>query len=123
MQQRDTALQATQAAISKVVEDELALSAEQRGYKLSIEKAQQIHETLIATIERFNAELRFVEEQNLQAEFERLAARHELLAKSLKQTEAQVSSAALEGKKLESAAQVAQHLEQRSVNVTCLKTR
>ncbi|KAF4131686.1 BRE1 E3 ubiquitin ligase [Phytophthora infestans] len=114
MQQRDTALQATQAAISKVVEDELALSAEQRGYKLSIEKAQQIHETLIATIERFNAELRFVEEQtqNLQAEFERLAARHELLAKSLKQTEAQVSSAALEGKKLESeAAQVAQHLE------------
>ncbi|ETK92685.1 hypothetical protein L915_04004 [Phytophthora nicotianae] len=114
MQQRDTALQATQAAISKVVEDELALSAEQRGYKISIEKAQQAHETLIATIERFNAELRFVEEQteNLRAEHERLAARHELLAKSLKQTEAQVSSAAAEGKKLESeAAQVAQHLD------------
>ncbi|KAG6597810.1 Coiled-coil domain-containing protein 40 [Phytophthora cinnamomi] len=114
MQQRDTALQATQTAISKVGEDELALSAELRGYKISIEKAQQAHETLIATIERFNAELRFVEEQteNLRAEHERLAARHELLAKSLKQTEAQVSSAAAEGKKMESeAAQVAQHLE------------
>eukprot|EP00644_Phytophthora_capsici_P011527 jgi/Phyca11/9440/fgenesh1_pm.PHYCAscaffold_37_\ len=114
MQQRDTALQATQSAISKVGEDELALSAELRGYKISIEKAQQAHETLIATIERFNAELRFIEEQaeSLKGEHERLAARHELLAKSLKQTEAQVSSTASEGRKLESeAAQVAQHLE------------
>ncbi|KAL3671408.1 hypothetical protein V7S43_003334 [Phytophthora oleae] len=114
MQQRDSALQATQSAISKVGEDELALSAELRGYKISIEKAQQAHETLIATIERFNAELRFIEEQaeNLKGEHERLAARHELLAKSLKQTEAQVASTVSEGKKLESeATQVAQHLE------------
>ncbi|KAG7401497.1 Coiled-coil domain-containing protein 40 [Phytophthora boehmeriae] len=114
MQQRDTALQATQSAISKVGEEELALGAELRGYKISIEKAQQAHETLIATIERFNAELRFVEEQteNLRGEHERLTARHELLTKSLKQTEAQVSAATSAGKKLESeAAQVAQHLE------------
>ncbi|KAF4321773.1 hypothetical protein BBO99_00000668 [Phytophthora kernoviae] len=114
MQQRDTALQATQSAISKVGEEELALGAELRGYKISIEKAQQAHETLIATIERFNAELRFVEEQteNLRGEHERLTARHELLTKSLKQTEAQVAAASSSGKKLESeAAQVAQHLE------------
>ncbi|RLN97246.1 hypothetical protein BBJ28_00010386 [Nothophytophthora sp. Chile5] len=114
MQQRDTALQATQTAISKVGEDELALSTELRGYKTSIDKAQQAHETLVATIERFNSELRFVEEQTatLRAEHERLAARHELLAKSLKQTEAQVSSASTSGKKLElEANQVAQHLE------------
>ncbi|CEG40306.1 uncharacterized protein PHALS_10514 [Plasmopara halstedii] len=114
MQQRDTALQATQVAISKVGEDTLALNAEQRGYKLSIEKAQQTHETLITTIERFNAEIRFIEEQTekLRAEHERLTARHELLSKSLKQTESQFLIVSKEGKRLEvEATQVAHHLE------------
>lgn len=114
MQQRDQALQATQSALASTREEDLALAMELRGYAHSIDKAQRQHETLVATVERFNAEIRFVEEQlaALAAEHTRLAERHEMLAKSLKQTEAQTSSASVSTKTLElETAQVAQHLE------------
>lgn len=114
MQQRDQALQATQSALAATREEDLALAAELRGYAHSIEKAQRQHETLVATVERFNAEIRFIEEQlaALAAEHARLAERHEMLSKSLKQTEAQGASAGVATKTLElETQQVAQHLE------------
>lgn len=114
MQQRDQALQATQTAISTVNEEEITLSSEIRGYKISIDKAQAQHETLVATVERFNAEIRFVEEQiaTLRQEHERLSERFEMLTKSLKQTEAHTSKVAGDTKKLElDMGQTQQHLE------------
>ncbi|DAZ93030.1 TPA: hypothetical protein N0F65_007864 [Lagenidium giganteum] len=114
MQQRDQALQATQTAISNVHEEDLALQSEIRGYKQSIEKAQALHETLTATVERFNAEIRFVEEQiaSLHQEHERLAERYDMLSKSLKQTDAQDSKVSAEARKIDmETAQVQQHLE------------
>ncbi|DAZ94275.1 TPA: hypothetical protein N0F65_010872 [Lagenidium giganteum] len=114
LQQRDQALQATQTAISNVMEEDLSLASEIRGYKHSIEKAQALHETLTTTIERFNSEIRFVEEQiaALNQEHERLAERYEMLTKSLRQTEAQTSKVSSEAKRVEmDTTQVQQHLE------------
>lgn len=114
MAQRDQALQATQAALGAAREEDLALATELRGYSHSITKAQAAHEALVATVERFQAEIRFVEEQlsALALEHARLAERHEMLTKSLRQTEAQGSSAGVQLKTLElEAAQAAQHLE------------
>ncbi|GAB9466402.1 hypothetical protein Gpo141_00003779 [Globisporangium polare] len=114
MQQRDQALQATQTAISSVNEEDMVVASEIRGYKQSIEKAQVLHETLVGTIERFNAETRFVEEQiaTLRQEHDRLSERFDMLTKSLKQTEGQTSKVGGETKKLElETTQVQQHLE------------
>ncbi|KAJ0404478.1 hypothetical protein P43SY_008798 [Pythium insidiosum] len=87
LQQRDQALQATQTAISTITEEDLAVASEIRGYKHSIEKAQALHETLTATIERFNAEIRFVEEQigSLHQEHDRLAERQEQMLQDMEQ--------------------------------------
>ncbi|TYZ59261.1 hypothetical protein PybrP1_010344 [[Pythium] brassicae (nom. inval.)] len=114
MQQRDQALQATQIAISNVAEEDVVVASEVRGYKQSIDKAQALHETLVGTIERFNAEIRFVEEQisTLRQEHDHLSERYDMLTKSLRQTEAQASKVGGESKKLElETAQVQQHLE------------
>lgn len=114
MQQRDQALQATQSAISSVAEEDVVVASEIRGYKQSIDKAQTQHETLVGTIERFNAEIRFVEEQTstLRQEHDRLSERYDMLTKSLRQSEAQTSKVGGESKKLElETAQVQQHLE------------
>ncbi|KAF1334852.1 hypothetical protein FI667_g1455, partial [Globisporangium splendens] len=114
IQQRDQALLAAQTAISAVDEEDLALASEIRGYKQSIEKAQAQHETLVGTIERFNTEIRFVEEQiaSLRQEHDRLSERYDMLAKSLRQTEVQTAKVSGETKKLElDTTQVQQHLE------------
>jgi coiled-coil domain-containing protein 40 len=114
LSQRDQALQATQTAISNVTEEDLTVAAEIRGYRHSIEKAQATHETLTATIERFNNEIRFVDEQiaAVQQDHARLAERYEMLSKSLAQTEAQSGKVGQDAKRLEmDASQVQQHLE------------
>ncbi|KDO22396.1 hypothetical protein SPRG_11348 [Saprolegnia parasitica CBS 223.65] len=104
MSQRDQALMATQAAISNVVEQDLALASEIRGYKSSIEKAQTVHETLTGTMDRFDSENKFVEEQlgTLQQDMAKLSERHEMLTKSNKQTQSQVEKVVADGKKLDS---------------------
>ncbi|CAK5184948.1 unnamed protein product [Aphanomyces euteiches] len=114
MQQRDQALLATQTAINNVNEEELAVASEIRGYKSSIEKAQTVHETLSGTIDRFDSENRFVEEQlgAIQQDMDKLSERYDMLQKSLKQTDAQVEKVTIEAKKLDAeTATVAQNLE------------
>ncbi|OQS03730.1 hypothetical protein THRCLA_21084 [Thraustotheca clavata] len=103
MTQRDQALMATQNAISTIAEEDLVLAAEIRGYKSSIEKAQGVHETLTGTLDRFDSENQFVEEQlgTIQQDMAKLSERHEMLNKSNKQTMAQVDKVIAEGKKLD----------------------
>lgn len=103
MTQRDNALLATQAAINTVVEEDLALASEIRGYKASIDKAQGVHETLTGTMDRFDSENQFVEDQlgTIQQDMAKLSERHDMLTKSTKQTNIQVDKVVAEGKKLE----------------------
>ncbi|RQM21170.1 hypothetical protein B5M09_010247 [Aphanomyces astaci] len=130
MQQRDQALLATQTAINAVNEQELAVVSEIRGYKTSIQKAQTVSETLTGTIDRFDSENRFVEEQlgAIQQDMDKLSERYaddklfndllkrsfgyDMLQKSLKQTDAQVDKVSQDAKRLDGdTASVTQNLE------------
>ncbi|KAF0697615.1 Aste57867_11705 [Aphanomyces stellatus] len=114
MQQRDQALLATQTAVNELNEEELAVASEIRGYKTSIEKAQTVNETLTGTIDRFDSENRFVDEQlgAIQQDMDKLSERYEMLQKSLKTTDTHVDKVAQEAKKLDSeTSSVQQNLE------------
>ncbi len=96
MQRRDAALQATEQALLKQREHEMALEAEVIGVNKAIKKEEDRNETLISTESKLEAEQRGVD-ANIQACAEKQERHHErfaMLNRSLEQTDAELTKIA-----------------------------
>ena len=96
MQRRDEALQATEDALLKQREQEMALDAEVIGIKKAIKKEEEKNEVLVSTESKLEAELRSVE-ANIAACNEKHERHHErfaMLNRSLEQTDAELAKVA-----------------------------
>jgi len=93
MQRRDEALQATEEALVKQREQEMALDSEVSGVKKAIRKEEEKNELLTATESKLEAESRLVD-SNMVACKEKEERHHEkfaMLNKSLEQTDVELS--------------------------------
>lgn len=93
MQRRDEALQATENALHKQREQEQAIEGEVRGLKKMIKKEQEKNETLVATQNKLDAEMKIVMAGH--AEVRRTELQHNekfaMLNKSLEQTDVELN--------------------------------
>ena len=97
---RDEALQATEDAVRRQREQEMAIDSEIEGYKRSIKAEQQENEKLTAVISKLDSEQSFLHgQQNVVREKQaRLQEVYSRLRRSLEQTEASLAAAVAEGK-------------------------
>ena len=87
IQRRDEALQATQSAISNLVEDEKATRAEIGGTKKFIRIQQAENEKLVGVMSKLDSEAAFMEDKiRAFADERRLEERYEMLKSSLEHT-------------------------------------
>lgn len=96
MQRRDEALQATEDALLKQREQEMALDAEISGVKKAIQKEEERNEVLVSTEGKLETEQRGVD-ANIQSCREKEEKHHErfaMLNKSLEQTDAELAKIA-----------------------------
>lgn len=93
MQRRDEALQATENALHKQREQEQAIEGEVRGLKKMIKKEQEKNETLVATQNKLDAEMKVIMAGH--AEVRRTELQHNekfaMLNKSLEQTDIELT--------------------------------
>ena len=101
---RDEALQATEDALRKQREQQLAMESEIEGYKKSVRTEQIQNEQLTSVLKKLEGESEFLKKQLAQSleKKDRLYETHMKLSNSLEQTEKTVQKAVNEGQKVRS---------------------
>ena len=97
---RDEALQATEDAVRRQREQEMAIESEIDGYKRSIKVEQQENEKLTAIVSKLDSEQSFLHGQQnaVKEKHARLQEVYSRLKRSLEQTEASLAAAVAEAK-------------------------
>ena len=105
---RDEALQATEDALRKQREQQLAMESEIEGYKKSVRTEQIKNEQLTSVLKKLEGEAEFLKKQlvQVQEKKDRLHETHVKLSNSLEQTEKAVHKAEQEGQNVRSEIQV-----------------
>jgi len=101
---RDEALQATEDALRKQREQQLAMESEIEGYKKSVRTEQVQNEQLTSVLKKLEGEAEFLKKQLAQSQEkkEALYETHMKLGNSLEQTEKTVQKCVSEGQKVRS---------------------